>query len=459
MPRRRRRNRRARQHDLAGHRITADEISALARALDRQQKGVGSGNQVSHAGWDLTPERIVAAFQAAEAGAPAQQFDIFDDVVERDLTLGGLVESRTDALAGKHVVIQAGADDADSRAAADAFRAEVWARIDWRDLIRHHQYSSNLYGFAGTELDWTYDPELRRVTVGGYWHARARDFVVATLYHPRVAGAEPDELLIRQSLQDLTGQRLIPGKWVVTRRTHSVPVARAGLGRGSTWWSHIKMVGVADWLVFVRRFGLPFVLATIKDWTNLQERAAAEEILRRIGDDGGAIVAENSIVGVEFKDGVANSRNANGDLHGRLATAANNELAKRWNGATLSSESGGGASSYALAKEHGGIRFELLQADAMRISESLERQLAEPWMRLNGIAGATPRIRFHLVRIADPMAYANTASIAVNQLGIRISKAQTLEALGMREAESPDDAVTGMAAGAAPQKQGERDDG
>ena len=428
---------------MPGQAITWDEIPALKAVLDSQQKGEGSGNYVSHAGWDLTPERIRAAFLAAEAGAPWQQYDIFDDAAERDLTLGGLVESRTDALCGKNVVIQPGAQDADSLRAAEMFRSEVWSRIDWRELVRHHQYGANLYGFGATELDWVYDADLRRVTLRGHWRVRARDFFIATVHNPRVPGAVPDELLVRQSLQDFTGEQLIPGKWLITRRTCTVPLARAGLGRGSTWWSHIKMVGIADWQVFVRRYGLPFVLATIGDWTNVEERARAEQILQRIGDDGAAIVPKNSKIDIEFKDGAAGSRDSRSDLHARLATACNNELAKRWNGATLASETGGGASSFALAKEHGGIRFELLQADAARIAECIEQQIIKVWMMLNGLPGVPPRVRFHLVRIADPETYAKTAAIVVEKLGVDLSQEQTLEAIGMRAAESKQDALTG----------------
>lgn len=431
---------------LAGSsRISDSQVTQLERSYARTQHGLGTGNNVRHEGWDLTPERIVAAYDAAERGNPSLQFDIFDDCVERDLTLGGLVESRADALAGKHVEVQAGAPDADSMRTAEIFRDEVWDRIDWQDLIRHHQYSSNLYGFAASEIDWAYDRELRRIVMRGHWHARPRDFYIATTYFRRVDGADADELLIRTEPSDFTGERLIPGKWVLTKRMDSVPIARAGIGRGSVWWSHIKMVGVGDWLIFIKRFGLPFVLAKIQDWTSTAERSLAETILRRIGDDGGAIVPLNSKIDVEFKDGAQGSRNANGDLHARLASMANTEMAKRWNGAALASESGDGASSYALAKEHGGIRFEFIQADAKRISQSIERQLIEPWQRLNGLPGTAPKIRFHLVRIADPAAYAATADVVINKLRIPLDQSSVLEAVGMRGAETKDSAVLGIA--------------
>jgi phage gp29-like protein len=395
-------------------------------------------------GWDLTPERIASAWVVAEQGDPRTQYSIMDDAVERDLTLGSLVEARTDALAGKAIVVQPGAQDMVSRAGAEMFRAEVWSRLDVPSLVRTHQYSPNLYGFAASEIDWQFDQETRRIDPMAIWYCHPQDFLIATTYNPRVRGAQPDELLVRRTYFDPVGEQLMPGKWIVTRRTVTTPLARAGVGRGAVWWSHLKQIGVADWAVFVRRYGLPFVLATINDWTSMEERAQAEDILRRIGDDGGAIKAKNSLIGIEFLDGAQGSRNTMSDLHERLAAFCDIQQAKRWNGAALASESGQGAHSYAQARVHDGIRVSLLEADAIRLERSIREHLIVPWWQLNNLPGTPARVKFHLTAISDPRQFAETADIVVNKLGIGLSKEQILEAVGMREAAGPGDAATGQ---------------
>ena len=38
----------------------------------------------AHPGFGLTPERVLRIFRAAEAGYPAAQCDLFDDLIEND---------------------------------------------------------------------------------------------------------------------------------------------------------------------------------------------------------------------------------------------------------------------------------------------------------------------------------------------------------------------------------------
>jgi phage gp29-like protein len=414
--------------------VSYEEAKAWVKATEGQGQPGGTAQLVQHVGWELTPEGIRAAFVAAEKGNPQAQCDIFDDVVERDHTLAALADHRTASLIGKYAQWVPGQQDDESAVAAAIFRREVWPGIAASGLLERQLYHSLLNGYQADQLIWKFSRETRRVDPVGVQEFRPRDFLISTFMNPRVKAAHPDDLLLRRHPFDQIGEALYPGLWLVTKRTTTVPLARAGLGRGSTWWSHIKMLGIADWGVYVRRYGLPFVMATIKDWTSTAERAMAAEILQRIGDDGGAIVAENSVTKIDFKDGAQGSRNAASDLHQRLASTCNEELTKRWYGAALASESGSGASSYALAREHGGLRFEIMAADAMRLSLSLG-QLAQTWMAVNDLPGAAPVLRFHLVRISDPKLFAQTAKIVSQELGIPIDQEQVLEYVGMRLGE------------------------
>src|SRR5262252_9603776 len=72
-----------------------------------------------HPGDALTVKRVVTIFRSAEYGFPVDQCDLFEDVIENDGHLRGLVETRTDTVAGKEWIIQAGGDDPEDHKAAE----------------------------------------------------------------------------------------------------------------------------------------------------------------------------------------------------------------------------------------------------------------------------------------------------------------------------------------------------
>ncbi len=325
------------------------------------------------------------------------------------------------------------------------FRA-VWEQLDSQALIRHQQANAQLHGWAASEITWSYNPDTGRVDPVHLHHARCRDFYVATLYQPRVTGALPDELLVRATDLDFIGQRLIPGKWVITRRTHRVPLAKAGLGRGSAMLALLKALGIADWMIWIHRFGLPFPVITVNNWADLNERAQAMAIIESIGQDGGAIKDGNAIKAIEFLDGIQMSRNTSSDVHQRLAQFVDLQLAKIWAGAALVTESGEGAHSYAQASAQMPRFDSRVLADTQRMERAIREQLIIPWWQVNNLPGVPARLKFHLVQPGDPREAAEVAAIMRNDLGIELSAAQMYEVTGYRSPSSPQDAVPGRVA-------------
>jgi hypothetical protein len=86
----------------------------------------------SHPGQGLTLGRLFDIYWQAEWGYPAEQCDMFEDIVERDGHLRSNIENRIDAVAGKEWIVQAGGDaPADHKAAElleQALRPRVRAR-------------------------------------------------------------------------------------------------------------------------------------------------------------------------------------------------------------------------------------------------------------------------------------------------------------------------------------------
>jgi len=406
-------------------------IATLGRRLFGRQSASMPADPLHHPGWGVSIEAIYQIYRQAELGDPAAMYDLFDDIVDRDLTLAGLVEARSDAITGCAVSIAPGAKDRDSVKAADEFR-EVWNELDHDGLIEHQQHGTNFNGFAASEMDWDYRRAERRFDPVRFHHPRARFFRIATAQNPIVPGAMPDELLVRTGRYSHEVERLIPGKWIVTRRRGNLKlVARSGLMFPCTPYSLMKSHASADWFVFLKRYGIPFVEAKISAWTDDEAVFVAQQGLASMGSDRGLISAESDKVTFNIHDGAATARAANSDVHQRFVVDRNQEMTKVWNGAILSSETGTGSASYALAKEHGGVRYSLLKRDKERLSKSLRMQLAVPWMIFNRRPGVAPLIVIHLNRVEDPT-LAPKIALDMKQADAPVDPQQLYELTGFR---------------------------
>lgn len=372
----------------------------------------------------------------AEQGDPRTLCDAVDDLIERAPTLLGLFETRSATLSSKYTEIQDGADDEASKRGAAEFR-KIWHSLDTHGLIRHLEDNQVIHGFGAVETEYAYNPQTNRVDPVAFYPTRCRDFFIATTYFRRVAGAEPDELLIRQNDFDFTGQRLQPGKWIVCRRTTRVPIARAGLGRVCAFLVLLQSVALTDWAVFVNRFGLPHVLVKIKDWTSSQERAIAEDIIRSIGTDGGTISAKDGGPEVDILDGVALSRNSASDVHARIIQHVSMEMSKAVLGSTLTTEQGDGAHSYAQANVHKDSRTVRVSDDAIAIETAINRDLIRPWWQYNNLPGTPCRLKFNLTDISDPEVLVRVVKELVS-MGMPVSQAYVFNQTGVRRGEGSD---------------------
>jgi phage gp29-like protein len=408
-------------------------ITPSAVLAPRQSLGYG-GVWQGHPGHGASIETLKAVERLAEQGRPAQQCDLYDDLIQRDDALAGLVRARTAALSGRPSAIIPGGDDLDSQAAAEIF-AELWDDLPARRVISHHARSANVYGWACSEIEWTwtgtrYDPT-------DLYQIRSRFFRIATEFDRVVVGAVPDELLPQIGLYEHEVARMIPGKWIVTRANDSELVARSSLMRPSALASILKSMGWAGWLMFVNRYGLPFAIAKVHDFANAQDVATARGILESLGRDAGAVVAENSKVTLDLKDGAQPSRAASSDVHQRFVDGLNTGLTRIWNGGVLASEAGGNG-SFAQAKVHDGIRVGNIREDADRVADSIREHLIKPWMRINAIRGKAPHLSIKLSQVQD----AETAVkllVELDKLGIQgdLQQIQDLTGLKLTAKESP----------------------
>lgn len=411
----------------------------------RAVKVTRSDGYITHPGHGVTPRRVVEIFKQAECGQPQHQCDLFDDLIETDAHLRSLLEQRAQAVAGKPWVVQADGTDGDAEAAARVL-GEAMRRLPMVEALEH-QLTFNTYGWAATEIDWGTVASEGRIWIVPKWlgNVPARRFRIDPV---------TDALRLATEDQPGTGEALTPGKWIVTRRAGS-NLARSALMRTAAWLSVFKKFSTRDWVIYAEKYGLPLTLAKYDDGvggtsagkTDDPGRLAAVDIVRNIGNDGGAVVPKS--VEVEIKEAGRNGDSSG--VHGGLIGFCNAEMSKLVNGSTLANDNAGsGGASYALGEVHASSRWDNIQADNERVQEAFRLQLFAAFMHFNGLVGAVPLLKIQVVRDLQPAQRAAIADTMQNKLGIPLSKAQLRQECGFKEPATPDDATTGAPKAAPP---------
>jgi phage gp29-like protein len=401
---------------------------------------------VDHPGYAITPQGILATFRLAESGDPQRQCDLIDDLIENDGHLRNLFEQREQSVAGKPWVVQAGGPSDDESTASTVLG---WAlrRLPMVEIMKH-LLTVNRYGWAAVEIDWglvLIDGTGNPAVDGKRWIVPVwMTIVPARRFKINASSTTPggiNELRIFTDATRQAGEPLEPGKWLVLKRSNTW-LARAGLMRTCAWYAMAKRMGFRDWLVYAQRFGLP--LPTVKykaEDADDDEIAVAEQIVKKIGSDGGAVIPDS--LELEFHE-AAQTTSENSKSHGGLIAHCNAEMSKTVNGSTLANDNAGsGGASYALGEVHATVRWDNVLFDAELFQEGMRTQVAEPMMHFNALRGAAPLTKVQVVRDLDPKVRGEIADTMQNKLGITVSKSQMRQELGFREPSGTDDEAAG----------------
>lgn len=382
---------------------------------------------LTHPGIDITPERLRQIYEHAENGYPCSQVHLFDDLLERDGATRNLYEQRALAVAGRPWAVIPGGTTARDEAAAKALNEALRQVPCFSDVVTHW-LGATLYGYALTEIVWSYNRRGRRIVPADFLPVHPDYFV---------ADVNKNEELRLVTWDAPSGEPLEPGAWVVIRRPGTLALMRRGLGRVTTVYSALKMLVLRNWVAYTSRFGIPYITVAANQFTDQVSRTIAAELLETFGDDGGAIIPTG--MQVDVHDGARIDTSLQRDLELWLDL----QNAKAVNGVTLVNDSGGTGSTHALGRVHADVRWEAIQRDAQMVQESFIEYVSIPFVQFNGLDAAPPGIVFHTVQNLAPSALVQVADAAINRLGLKLSAQQMRERLGFRPPEDEADRLPG----------------
>lgn len=301
----------------------------------------------------------------------AQNLGIYRELLRDDQVTAAWGQRRL-ALTRCDTVVEPGADDALSTAAATELQAQLDA-IAWDDITDKALYAV-FYGWGVAEIMWRADGQrvaFDRIVV----RDRAR------FRFDRQGGLHLWE----------RGWRLMPERkfWSVRAGADNHDdLYGLGLAHALYWPVFFKRNDIKFWLIFLEKFGMPTALAKLPagQLENPLQIEKAKEMLRQIATDAGVVVPDTAVIEL-----LEAARSGTAD-YGGMHDAMNAAISKIIVGQTMTTDNG---SSRAQAQVHNAVRQEIVEADSDLLCGSFNQGPVKWWTGWNFPGAVPPRVYRH----------------------------------------------------------------
>ncbi|HUO23693.1 MAG TPA: DUF935 domain-containing protein, partial [Caulobacteraceae bacterium] len=390
----------------------------------------------------LTPQRLAAMLREAEYGWPLTYLELAEQMEEKDLHYLGVLGTRKRAVSQLELTVQEGGTDARSQKDADLVRD--WLKRDQLQMELFDVLDAVGKGFSETEIIW--DMSARQWMPAALKRRDPRWFQFDLI--------DGETVLLRDAVAP---QPLPPFKFIDHRHPakSGLPV-RSGLGRCVAWAWLFKNYTIKDWVAFAEVFGMPLRIGKhdvgeTSDNIRKLARAVAD-----IGSDAAAVISKS--MEIEFLDGKGQSAGGTGQLYKSLAEYLDQQMSKVVLGQTATTDAIAGG--HAVGKVHNEVRRDIMAADVVMLTYTLNRDLVRPMVDLNHgppPGGVYPKIVMPLPEAVDMQLLATSLSTLV-PMGLKIPRKWVQDKMGAPEPEEGEEVLTSPSA-AAPADGAEGGDG
>lgn len=384
-----------------------------------------------HPSRGLTPSKLASILDQAERGDMIAQYELYEDIEEKDGHVYAEMGKRRRALLSLHgEVVPPPNASARERRNAIAL-GELLASIDDLEDVLFDITDAIGKGFSCLEFGgWSNTPGERLPLSITHrpqsWFVPHRGETTQTLRLRGPAGGEP----------------LNPFGWIThTHKAKSGYLERSALFRVLVWPYLFKNYSVGDLAEFLEIYGIPIRLGTYPGGANNEEKLTLLRALSQIGHNAAGIIPAG--MEVDFKDATTGDP----DAYNAMIAWAERTQSKAILGGTLTSDSGAGTNTNALGNVHNECRLDLRDADAAQVARTISRDLLYPIALLNGLTidwRRCPRYRFNTNETEDLNTYSEALPPLVG-MGLRIGRQWAQERLGIPEPEPDEDVLAAPA--------------
>lgn len=389
----------------------------------------------NHPSRGLTPKMLSSILDAAEQGDIVAQYELFEDMEEKDGHIFAEMCKRRRAVLGLPWDIEPpnNASAAEMKAADEL--SELMQSLDDFESVLFDVTDAIGKGFAALEFDgWD--------RVDGVWFPR--DIVHRPQSWFQTVRGPKQELRLRGAMG---GEPLQPFGWMVhVHKAKSGYLERSALFRTLVWPYLFKNYSVGDLAEFLEIYGIPMRVGKYPSGATKDEKLTLLRALAQLGHNAAGIIPS----GMELE--FLNAADGDPAAFELMISWCEKTQSKAILGGTLTSQADGKTSTNALGNVHNEVRQELRDADALQIAKTLSRDLVYPIAVLNGITtdwARCPRFSFITEEPEDMAAYKEALPVFVD-MGFKISRQWAQKKVGIPEPESDEEILTARKKEAAP---------
>lgn len=389
-----------------------------------------------HPSRGLTPSRLSAILLAAEQNDLIAQYELYEDMEERDGHIFAEMSKRRRAVSGLSwdIVPPPNPTPEEERAAEEL--QLLFQEIEDLEGVLFDTTDAIGKGFSCQEIEW--------FRVDGRWLPKSIAHRPQSWF--RLYRGYTQEIRLRDNSGD--GAPLQPFGWVTHQhKARSGYLERASLFRALVWPYLFKNYSVGDLAEFLEIYGIPLRIGKYPPGASEKEKLTLLRALVSVGHNAAGIIPDG--MALDFHD------TADGDAAAfqLMIDWCERTQSKVILGATLTSQADRGSNTNALGTVHDEVRKELKDSDAKQVAATITRDLVYPIAALNGLAPRgirrCPRFRLDIAENKDIKVFADALPALIG-MGMRIKRKWAHEELGIPEADNDEDILTAPAANTVP---------
>ena len=412
----------------------------MAKLLSRVAKALGIGKTLeepqtaqhqhlrrdmqTHPTRGLTPSKLAQILDQAEQGDLQAQFDLYEDMEEKDGHIGSELSKRRRAVIVDWSVVPP--DNPSSREKRDAEQlAELVGEIaDFEDVLFDVTDAIGK-GFSCSEIEW----EKKK-----FWLPKSITHRPQSWFG--VHRGYRQELRLRTNTvgpDGSVGEPLQPFGWVThVHKTKSGYLERSAMFRQLVWPYLFKNYSVGDLAEFLEIYGIPIRIGKYPSGASDKEKMTLLRALVGIGHNAAGIIPAG--MELDFKDAATGDPKA----FELMMNWCERTQSKVILGGTLTSGADGKSSTNALGNVHNEVRKDLRDSDIRQLCSTLTRDLLYPMASLNGLAPdgmrRCPVFRLNVGETEDMVAFSDALPKLV-KVGMQIPVQWAQEKLGIPQPE------------------------
>lgn len=378
----------------------------------------------NHPSRGLTPSRLAQILDAAEQGDIVGQYELFEDMEEKDGHIMSEMGKRRRAVMGlEWDIVPPDNATAREKEAASTLYTLLQGLDDFEDTIFDVTDAIGK-GFANLEFDG--------------WHRVDGDWLPKAIIHRpqswfQLVRGQRQEIRLRGSAG---GEPLQPFGWIThVHKAKSGYLERSALFRVLVWPYLFKNYSVGDLAEFLEIYGIPMRVGKYPSGATEKEKLTLLRALAALGHNAAGIIP----IGMELE--FLNAAQGDPAAFQLMIDWCEKTQSKAILGGTLTSQADGKTSTNALGNVHNEVRMDLRDSDALQVAKTLSRDLVYPIAVLNGLVDnwkRCPRLKFQTQAPEDMAAYARSLPVLV-KMGFKIGRQWAQEKVAIPEPDEGED--------------------